>query len=86
MKDIYDLTLGVISDYLKKDSFSVPELEDSIHNIGAPMRVAPAYTVKDYLFELQNDGIIKFRPSLNQFHKVVRINNNYPIFNPSIKF
>jgi hypothetical protein len=76
MDDMYDLTIEVISDFLEKESFSMKELERKIKEKGAPMRVAPTLSVRDYLFELQGDGIIVFRPSKNKFQKVTALSND----------
>ncbi len=67
---IYSDVMNVISRFVQLNNFRVEDLYTEIRAKNLPMRVAPAHTVKQYLFELVDDGIITFNAHENAFYKV----------------
>ena len=69
MPNTFKVTNKLVLSYLGQESFRLSELEEEIYSIGAPMRIAPAYTVREYLNDLQEDGFISFNYIQGTIHR-----------------
>ena len=67
-KDIYDPVNEEISAHIAQGSFNLTDLENAIRAKGAPMRVEPGHTVREYLSELVAAGILRVDDDQNTFH------------------
>lgn len=62
MKDSMKVAFWTVIDFLKKkESFTMKELEDEIIKRGGIFRIAPNYPVRDFIKELEYDGLLERR-------------------------
>lgn len=62
MKDPMKVAFWTIIDFLKKkESFTMKELEDEIIKRGGIFRITPNYPVRDFVKELEYDGLLERR-------------------------
>ena len=65
----HSTALEVVKSKLReKQDFSFEELQNDILNKGGVLRIAPGFTVGEYVTELEEDGFIEFDPAKGQFH------------------
>ncbi len=59
MCDTFDIAAKTVEDFIEKgEPFSILELKTAIDQAGGVFRVAPGCTIKDYLDEFIDKGII----------------------------
>ena len=65
----HSTALEVVKSKLReKQDFSFEELQKDILAQGGVLRIAPGFTVGEYVAELEEDGFIEFDPVKGQFH------------------
>ena len=59
-RDPMRIAFWVVNEFLKKKrEFTMEELEDEIIKRGGIFRIAPNYPVRDFIKELEADGLLK---------------------------
>jgi len=81
MKDIFHQTNIIVMNNINKGAFVLDSIESQINNSGIPMRLAPGLTVKEYINDLYEEGVLEF----NNIKKTFSLSNpskenNYDLF------
>jgi len=59
-RDPMRIAFWVVNEFLKKkQEFTMEELEDEIIKRGGIFRIAPNYPIRDFIKELEADGLLK---------------------------
>lgn len=73
MCDYYNKSRKIVLDFIEqKDGFSLSELQAEIMKQGGAMRVAPSITIKDYLSEFEEAGILGYVPKDGKYLATVK--------------
>ena len=59
MANIFEQTNNLVLSYTSRHSFRLDKLESDIRSRGLPMRIAPGYTVRNYINDLEDEGLLK---------------------------
>lgn len=60
----------IVLNYLEKQEFTFDDLKRYILEHGGSMRVAPNYTVREYLHDFELKGKIMYIPKTDQYKRV----------------
>jgi len=59
-RDPMKIAFWIVNEFLKKKrEFTMEELEDEIIKRGGIFRIAPNYPIRDFIKELESDGLLK---------------------------
>ena len=70
----FQQTNNVVLSYLNEPLIDLAELEREISLGNMPMRLSPGYTIRKYLDDLVEKGLLKFYPEYGKEGVYVRIN------------
>lgn len=73
MCNYYNKSRKIVLDFIEqKDGFTLSELQAEIRRQGGAMRVAPSITIKEYLSEFEEAGILGYVPKDGRYLVTVK--------------
>jgi hypothetical protein len=60
----------VVKEFSKKDSFRKDELYEEISKKGGVLKLRAGYSIKDYLNDLEYEGLFKYYPKTKQYKRI----------------